>query len=89
MSAVAGAPLAPTRRYSILVTADDREPGTWHTITASSLGDALRGVRSGSLWEAAHGGLPPSPCASAPSSAWGSRVAEAARLTAPLAQLGF
>ncbi len=61
MSAVAGAPLAPTRRYSILVTADDREPGTWHTITASSLGDALRGVRSGSLWEAAHGGLPPEP----------------------------
>ena len=58
MSVVAGAPLAPTRRYSILVTADDRESGTWHTITAASLGDALRGVRSGSLWEAAHVSLP-------------------------------
>lgn len=58
MSAVAVASIVPTRRYSILVTADDREPGTWHTITATSLGDALRGVRSGSLWEAAHVGYP-------------------------------
>ncbi len=58
MSAVAGAPCAPTRRYSILVTAGEREPGTWHTITAASLGDALRGIRSGSLWDAAHVSLP-------------------------------
>lgn len=42
---------APARRYSVLVTPGGGDAGTWHTITASSIGDALRGVRNGLLWE--------------------------------------
>lgn len=42
---------APARRYSVLVTPGGDDVGTWHTITASSIGDALRGVRNGLLWQ--------------------------------------
>ena len=41
----------PSRRYSVLLTPADSAAGTWHTITATSIGDALRGVREGRLWE--------------------------------------
>lgn len=52
---------APARRYSILVTRTDLEldRGTWHTVTARSLGDALRGLRSGGLLQAAQVGYEP------------------------------
>lgn len=42
---------APARRYSVLITPGGGDPGTWRTVTASSIGDALRGVRTGLLEE--------------------------------------
>lgn len=50
--------LAP-RRYSILISRVDpgsdatAEPGMWHSVTAASLGEALRAVRAGALAEVA------------------------------------
>lgn len=43
----------PERRYSVLITPGDDDRGTWHTITAASIGEALRGVRSSRFWESA------------------------------------
>lgn len=51
---------APTgsRRYSILITRVDpgsttTEAGTWHSVTARSLGEVLRAVRAGDLRDVA------------------------------------
>ncbi|GAB94776.1 hypothetical protein BJY21_000083 [Kineosphaera limosa] len=43
----------PARRYSVLITPGDDDHGTWHTITAASIGEALRSVRSALFWETA------------------------------------
>lgn len=55
MSAIA---LETERRYSVLITPRDENAGTWHTITAASIGEALRGVRSAWFWESAQVGYP-------------------------------
>lgn len=48
MSALA----ACSRSYSVLLTSgSDDDRGRWHIINATSIGEALRGVRSGSLVE--------------------------------------
>lgn len=52
MSAPAG-----SRRYSILIThlapdSDMAEEATWHSVTAASLGEVLRAVRSGAIADA-------------------------------------
>lgn len=53
MTAIASVLSAPSRRYSVLITDGGEDRGTWHTITAATIADALRGVRSGGFWETA------------------------------------
>ncbi len=53
MTAIASALSAPPRRYSVLITGADERQGTWHTISAASIAEALRGIRNGGFWESA------------------------------------